>query len=138
MWSVARRDVGGEGAQGVEGRLVADLELTVYVLLDQVYRHVARAVDHHLDVALPPDGGELAERVELRELRLVVASALQPGRRPSPSEKATSYKVRCMISLTCSGSSRSDKAVKPETSAKSTLTCLRSQRGRSGLPHAPQ
>src|SRR5216117_1344937 len=50
---VAGGDVGGQRAEGVERRLVADLELTVHVLLDQVHRHVAGALDHDLHVVLP-------------------------------------------------------------------------------------
>ena len=60
------------GPERVERRLVADLELPVHVLLDQVHRHVAGPLDHHLAVVLPGDLRQLAERVELGELRLVV------------------------------------------------------------------
>ena len=69
---VARRDVGGERAQRVEGRLVADFELLGHVLLDQVHGHVAGALDHHLHVVLPGDLGQLAQRLQLGELGLVV------------------------------------------------------------------
>src|SRR3546814_20415981 len=56
----------------VEGRLAARRELLVHILLDLVHRDVARALDHHLHILLPRAPGELAQRVELGELRLVV------------------------------------------------------------------
>uniref|UniRef100_A0A0N4ZJL5 NAD-specific glutamate dehydrogenase n=1 Tax=Parastrongyloides trichosuri TaxID=131310 RepID=A0A0N4ZJL5_PARTI len=69
---VPRRDVGGQRAQGVERRLVAALELLVHVLLDQLHRHVAGAFDHALHVMLPGDLGQLAQGLQLAELRRVV------------------------------------------------------------------
>ena len=49
---VAGRDVGHERPERVEGRLAADLELAVHILLDLVHRHMAGAFDHHLHVVL--------------------------------------------------------------------------------------
>ncbi len=69
---VARRDIGHEGAEGVEGRLVADRELLLDVLLDPVHRDVARPFDHDLAVLRPGLRRQLAQRLELRELRRVV------------------------------------------------------------------
>ncbi len=69
---VARRDVGGERPQRVERRLVAVLELEVHVLLDELHRDVAGTFDHHLHVVLPRDPGKLAQRLQFRDLRLVV------------------------------------------------------------------
>jgi hypothetical protein len=69
---VAGGHVGRERTEGVERGLVADLELTVHVLLDEVHRDVAGALDHDLDVVLPGHLGQLAEGVELGELRFVV------------------------------------------------------------------
>jgi hypothetical protein len=51
---------------------------------------MAGPLDHGLHVVLPGDLGELAERLELSELGLVVGVGEGAGRRPSPSEKATS------------------------------------------------
>ena len=76
---IARSDVGGQGPEGVEGRLVADRELAVNVLLDQVHRDVARPLDHDLDVVLPGDLGQLTKRLELRELGLVVGIGDRAG-----------------------------------------------------------
>src|SRR3546814_5761168 len=61
---VARRDIGGERPERVEGRLAARLQLLVPILLDLVHRHVAGAFDHHLDVLCPGALGQLAPRVE--------------------------------------------------------------------------
>ena len=69
---VARRDVGGQRPERVERRLAAFGELLVHVLLDQLHRHVAGAFDHGLDVVLPGDLGQLAQRLQLAELRGVV------------------------------------------------------------------
>ena len=66
---VAGRDVGDERAERVERRLVADLLLAAHVHLELVQRDVAGALDHHLHVALPRAQRQLAERVELGELR---------------------------------------------------------------------
>ena len=69
---VARGDVGGQRPQGVEGRLVTVLELELHVLGDLVHRHVAGALDHHLNIVLPRLLGQLAQDLELSELGLVV------------------------------------------------------------------
>src|SRR5438552_12904580 len=69
---VARGDVGRERPEGVEGRLVADLELALHVLLDEMHGDVARALDHDLRVRVPGDRRQLAERFELGKLGLVV------------------------------------------------------------------
>jgi hypothetical protein len=59
MWVVAGRDVGRERAQGVEGSLVAPLELLLHVLGDQVERHVAWPLGHDLDTVVRCEAGEL-------------------------------------------------------------------------------
>jgi hypothetical protein len=51
----------------------------VHVLLDLVHRHVAGAFDHHLHVVLPGDLGQLAQRLQLGELRLVVGVGDRAG-----------------------------------------------------------
>ncbi len=77
---VAGRDVGGERPEHVEGRLRAGLPLLLHVHLDLVHRHVARALDHHLHVVLPGRLGEVAQDLELGELRRVrgVGEAARP------------------------------------------------------------
>src|SRR6185437_16016096 len=85
---VARRDVRGEGTQGVERRLAAGGELLVHVLLDLVHRHVAGAFDHHLAVALPGGTGELAQGLELRELSSIVRVRNGTGAQPIAQREA--------------------------------------------------
>ena len=58
---VAGRDVGGQRSQGIEGRLVALLQLDLHVLLDELHRHMARAFDHHLDIVFPGNFRELSQ-----------------------------------------------------------------------------
>ena len=76
---VAGRDVRGQRPERIERRLPAVLELQVHVLLDELHRHVARALDHHLHVVLPGDVRELAQRLELGDLRLVVGVVDRTG-----------------------------------------------------------
>src|SRR4030095_1143733 len=69
---VPRRDVGGERAEGAEWSFVAPLELFLHVLLDQVHGNVARAFVHYLDVMRPRALSQLALRVKLCELGLII------------------------------------------------------------------
>ena len=69
---VARGDVGREGSERVERRLVAPLQLLIHVLLDHVHRHVARAFVHDLHATIPGARGQLTLRLEFGELRVVV------------------------------------------------------------------
>ncbi len=87
---VARRDVGRERAQRIERRLAAFGELLVHVDLDLVHGDMPRALDHHLAALGPGDFGQLAQRLQLGELRAVVGVGDGAGRRPSPSENDTS------------------------------------------------
>ncbi len=75
---VARRDVGHERPQRVEGRFVADPLRSLHVHLDLVHRDVSGPFDHHLDVALPCAFGELAHRIELGELRAIAGVCKAP------------------------------------------------------------
>ena len=68
---VAGSDVGDQRAERVERRAVAVFDFLVDLLLDLVERHVAGTFDHDLHVVLPGLRGQLAERLELGELRLV-------------------------------------------------------------------
>ena len=84
---IPRGDVGRQRSQGVEGRLVADLELFVHVLLDQVHGHVAGAFYHHLAVMIPGLERQFTQGFEFGELRLVVRiGESAPGLKPSPRE----------------------------------------------------
>ena len=66
---VAGRDVGRHGAEDVERRLPADLLLARHVHLDLVERHMAGPLHHHLHTARAAAVDELAEDVQLAELR---------------------------------------------------------------------
>ena len=69
---VAGRDVGGQGPERVEGRLVAVFQLLIHIGLDLVHRHVAGALDHDLAALGPGDLGQLAQGAQLGELGLVI------------------------------------------------------------------
>ena len=71
---------------------MTSLELLVHVLFDQVHRHVTGSLDHHLAIALPGDIRQFTQRFQLCKLRFIVRIAIEPGRKPSPSEKETSYR----------------------------------------------
>ena len=58
---IAGCDVGGQWAQGVERRFMADFQLQIHVFLDHMHGHVAGTLDHGLHVVLPRDFGELAQ-----------------------------------------------------------------------------
>src|SRR5262245_53964746 len=65
-------DIGHKRSQGIKRRLVANLQLPVHVLLDEVHRNMARAFDHYLTVVLPGLLVQLTQGIELRDLGLVV------------------------------------------------------------------
>ena len=69
---VTRGDVGGKGAERVEGRLVAPFELLGHVLLDHVYRDMAGTFVHDLNSLGPGAFGELTLHFELAKLGFVV------------------------------------------------------------------
>mmetsp|Transcript_3260 Transcript_3260/g.7596 ORF Transcript_3260/g.7596 Transcript_3260/m.7596 type:complete len:406 (+) Transcript_3260:323-1540(+) len=69
---VARSDVCSQGAQRVERRLVAPLQLLLHVLRNLVQRHVAWPFVHHLDAFGPRPLGQLALHLQFAELGLVV------------------------------------------------------------------
>src|ERR1700722_15845936 len=69
---VARRNVRGQGPKRVEGRLAAFTKLFFHIDLDLVHGHMAGAFDHHLAAFIPSDLGELAKRLQFRELRAIV------------------------------------------------------------------
>ena len=69
---VAGSDVRCQRAEGIERRLVADFQLLGHVLVNQVHRHVAGPLDHHLDVVFPGDFGQFAQCFQFAELRFVI------------------------------------------------------------------
>ena len=60
---IARRDVGHERAERVEGGLSADRHLFLDVLLNEVHRDVARPLDHDLAVLRPGFPRQVAQRL---------------------------------------------------------------------------
>ena len=83
---VAGEDVGHQRTEHVERRVVADPLLQLHVERDLIERHVARSLDHRLHAGIAGAVHELAQRMQLGELRRVGGVGRQPGRRPSPSE----------------------------------------------------
>src|SRR5581483_10946794 len=76
---VARSDIDDEGAEGVERRAMTDLFHAAHVHLDLVHRNVPGPLDHHLHVALPRAPRELAQRIQLGELRAVAGIVQTAG-----------------------------------------------------------
>src|SRR3982074_201952 len=68
---VTRGYISDERTESVERRLVADFLHTADIHLDLIHGDVPRSFDHYLHVALPRPPGELAECIELSELRTV-------------------------------------------------------------------
>ena len=87
---VAGRDVGDQRAQRVERSFVAEFVFFFHLLLDLIDRNVAGAFDHDLHVVLPGDSVSSPSVFSSANCASSLASARQPGRRPSPSEKLTS------------------------------------------------
>ena len=69
---VSRGNVGGQRSERVERRLVTHLQLPVHVLLDEVQGNVPGPLDHHLHVVVPRDLRQLAQRLQLGELGIVI------------------------------------------------------------------
>src|SRR5690606_8351566 len=69
---IARGNIRGQRAEGVEWGFVTALQLFVHVLFDQMHGHVARAFDHALNVMLPGDFGELSQGFQFAELGGIV------------------------------------------------------------------
>src|SRR5262249_61025877 len=72
---VSRGDIRHKRSQGIERRLVADLKLSLHVLLDEVHRNMTRAFDHYLAIVLPRSPGQLTQCIQLRELSPIIAIA---------------------------------------------------------------
>src|SRR3989449_2485468 len=76
---VARRDINYQRSEGIERRLVAQLHFLLHLELDLIHRDVPRAFDHHLDVVLPGFLGQLAQNLQLGELRFVAGVGQAAG-----------------------------------------------------------
>ena len=79
---VAGGNVGGQGAERVEGCAVAALQLLVHVGLYLVQGDVPRPLYEHLHVVRPRRLGQLAQRRKLGKLRRVVGVADAAGAKP--------------------------------------------------------
>ncbi len=79
---IAGRDIGDERAERIERRPMAPVLLQPHVFLHEVERHMARALDHHLDVVRPRPPRELGQRTQLGELSLVVGVGDRTGPQP--------------------------------------------------------
>ena len=79
MWSYPGAISVTSGPERVERSLVAKLHFLLHLHLDLIQRDVARALDHHLHVVLPGDLGQLSERLQLRELRLIAGVRNRAG-----------------------------------------------------------
>jgi hypothetical protein len=79
---VARSDVGGQRAQGVERRLLAQPFLQRHVFGDLVHRDMPWAFDHHLHAMGFGHLCQLAQRGQLGELGFVVGVGDRPGPQP--------------------------------------------------------
>src|SRR5690606_34763855 len=69
---IARGNIRGQRAEGVERRLVAAFQLLIHIFFDQVHGHVARAFDHALNIVLPGNLGSLSQALQLAKLCRVV------------------------------------------------------------------
>lgn len=87
---IARGDIGGQRAEGVERRFVAMFQLFGHVAADHLHRHMARAFNHHLYVVFPGDFGQLAQRMQLGELGLVVGVLNRTGAQAVAERQRTS------------------------------------------------
>ena len=69
---VPRSDISRQGAQCVERRFLASLQLLFHVDLDEMHRDMAWPFDHDLDIVLPGNVGQFPQSVQLGELSVVV------------------------------------------------------------------
>ena len=76
---IARRNVGGQRPQRVEGRFVAPVQLLVHIFLDELHRHMAGPFDHHLHIVFPGDLGQLAQCLQLAQLGFVIGIPNRAG-----------------------------------------------------------
>ena len=85
---VAGRDIRHQGTEHVERGPATDLPLDLHVVLNLIERHVAGPLDHDLAAFILRAGGQLTERLEFRDLRLVGGVGDSPGPKPVAQRKA--------------------------------------------------
>ena len=69
---IAGGNVRGQWPEGVERCLITAFKLLVHVFLDQLHGHMPRTFDHHLDIVLPGNLGELTQGFQLAKLGFIV------------------------------------------------------------------
>lgn len=75
---VAGSDIGGERPQRIERRFMAMRQLFGHIASDHLHRHMSRPLYHDLHIVFPSDFGQLAQRIKLGELRLIVGVLDRP------------------------------------------------------------
>ena len=85
---VAGGNVRDQRAKGIKRRPETVLHFLVHLLLDLVQRHMPRSFDHHLHVALPRLRRQLAQRLQLTELRIVRSIGDRPWPEPVAQREA--------------------------------------------------
>ena len=76
---IAGGNVCDDGAEGVEGCLVAMVQLPLHVLADAVHGNVAGSLDEGLYVLLPGTGDEFAHSVQFGKLSRIVGIGRTSG-----------------------------------------------------------
>ena len=76
---VAGGDVGDDGTEGVEGGLVALLQLALHILTDFMHGHMARTLDEGLHILLPGTHHEFTHGVEFGKLGGIVGIGRTTG-----------------------------------------------------------
>ena len=69
---IPRRAVGHQRTQRIERRLKAVFKLEIHVFLNHVERYMARPFNHHLASVFPGNLRQLAQRLQLGQLRFVI------------------------------------------------------------------
>ncbi len=81
-------DIRGQRPQRVKRRFLADRQLLVHVLFNQMHRDMARALDHHLNIVPPGDFGQFSQSVQLRKLGGIIGIRNAPGSQSVPQREA--------------------------------------------------
>ena len=69
---ITGRDIGGQWPQRVKRRFVTPIELLVHIFFDELHRHMAGPLNHHLHIMLPRDLRQLTQRLQFAQLRRII------------------------------------------------------------------